>query len=86
MPFISFPKAYAPALRAVIDDYLARSGIDLVPAHEAETLPMVISLPPARMTKMGFVMQNSANEFLYTEGPGRWDFSRFNLQNRKERM
>jgi LysR family transcriptional regulator, hca operon transcriptional activator len=37
--FISFPKAYAPALRRVIDDYLAVS-----PAHEAETLPMVISL------------------------------------------
>jgi LysR family hca operon transcriptional activator len=43
-PFISFPKAYAPALRRVIDDHLARSGIDLAPTHEAETLPMVISL------------------------------------------
>jgi LysR family transcriptional regulator, hca operon transcriptional activator len=42
--FISFPKRYAPALRSVIDDYLARSGIDLAPAHEAETLPSVISL------------------------------------------
>lgn len=43
-PFISFPKAYAPALRRVIDDHLARSGINLAPTHEAETLPMVISL------------------------------------------
>jgi LysR family hca operon transcriptional activator len=43
-PFIGIAKAYAPALRSVIDDYLARSGIDLVPAHEAETLPMAISL------------------------------------------
>ena len=42
-PFISFPKAYAPALRRVIDDYLAHSGVHLVPAHEAETLPTVIS-------------------------------------------
>jgi LysR family hca operon transcriptional activator len=43
-PFINIAKAYAPALRSVIDDYLARSGVDLVPAHEAETLPMAISL------------------------------------------
>ena len=42
--FISFPKTYAPALRRVIDDHLARSEINLTPAHEAETLPMVISL------------------------------------------
>jgi LysR family hca operon transcriptional activator len=43
-PFISFPKNYAPALRYVIDDYLTRSGIDIRPSHEAETLPMMISL------------------------------------------
>jgi LysR family hca operon transcriptional activator len=43
-PFINFPKSYAPALRRVIDDYLARSGAHLATAHEAETLPMVISL------------------------------------------
>ena len=43
-PFISFPKRYAPALRLVIDDYLARASVDVVPAHEAETLPMLISL------------------------------------------
>jgi LysR family hca operon transcriptional activator len=43
-PFISFPKDYAPALRRVIDDYLVQAGVDLAPAHEAETLPMVISL------------------------------------------
>jgi LysR family hca operon transcriptional activator len=43
-PFINFPKAYAPALRRIVDDYLARSGVDLASAHEAETLPMVISL------------------------------------------
>lgn len=42
--FINFPMAYAPALRRVIDDYLARSGVNLATAHEAETLPMVISL------------------------------------------
>jgi LysR family transcriptional regulator, hca operon transcriptional activator len=44
VPFISFPKKYAPALRTVIDDHLARAGVILTPAHEAETLPMVISL------------------------------------------
>lgn len=43
-PFISISARYAPALRQVIDDYVMRSGMDLVPAHEAETLPMVISL------------------------------------------
>jgi LysR family hca operon transcriptional activator len=42
--FISFPKAYSPVLRRVIDDYLERSGIHATPVHEAETLPMVISL------------------------------------------
>ena len=26
------------------------------------------------------------NESLYTEGLGRWDFLRFNLQNREEHM
>ncbi len=43
-PFISFPVAYAPALRHLIDGTFAQVGIDLVPAHEAETLPMAISL------------------------------------------
>ncbi len=43
-PFISFPKRYAPALRRVIDEYLAHSRVSVTPAHEAETLPMVISL------------------------------------------
>jgi LysR family hca operon transcriptional activator len=43
-PFISFPKNYAPALRHAVDQYLARSGIEITPTHEAETLPMVISL------------------------------------------
>jgi LysR family hca operon transcriptional activator len=42
--FIGISATYSPALRRVIDDYLTRSGIHLVPAHEAETLPMVISL------------------------------------------
>jgi LysR family transcriptional regulator, hca operon transcriptional activator len=42
--FITFPEDYAPALRHVIDDYVARSGIALATTHEAETLPMVISL------------------------------------------
>ena len=43
-PFINFTKSYAPALRRVIDDYLAHSGVGLTAVHEAETLPMVISL------------------------------------------
>jgi LysR family hca operon transcriptional activator len=43
-PFINFTKSYAPALRRVIDDYVAHSGVDLTTVHEAETLPMVISL------------------------------------------
>jgi LysR family transcriptional regulator, hca operon transcriptional activator len=43
-PFINFPKNYAPALRQVIDEYFDRSGVHPIPAREAETLPMVISL------------------------------------------
>jgi LysR family hca operon transcriptional activator len=34
----------APALRAVIDDYLKRSGIDTKPEHEADNLAMAMSL------------------------------------------
>jgi LysR family transcriptional regulator, hca operon transcriptional activator len=34
----------APALRAVIDDYLKRSGIDTRPTHEADNLAMAMSL------------------------------------------
>jgi LysR family hca operon transcriptional activator len=42
--FISFPTSYSPALRRVIDEYFQREGITIRPSHEAETLPMVISL------------------------------------------
>ena len=34
----------APVLRAVIDDYLKRSGVDITPAHEADHLAMGMSL------------------------------------------
>jgi LysR family hca operon transcriptional activator len=34
----------APVLRAVIDEYLKRSGIDITPDHEADNLAMAISL------------------------------------------
>ena len=34
----------APVLRAVIDKYLKRSGIDITPAHEADHLSMGMSL------------------------------------------
>lgn len=34
----------APALRAVIDGYLKRSGLDTKPAHEADNLAMAMSL------------------------------------------
>ncbi len=34
----------APTLRAVIDDYLKRSGMDLRPAHEIDNLGMAMSL------------------------------------------
>lgn len=43
-PFVSFPMSYAPALRQVIDAYIARAGVALAATHEAETLPMAISL------------------------------------------
>ena len=36
--------ATAPVLRAVIDDYLKRSGINITPAHEADHITMGISL------------------------------------------
>ncbi len=34
----------APVLRAVIDDYLKRSGIDITPDHETEHVVMGVSL------------------------------------------
>ncbi len=34
----------APTLRVVIDDYLNRSGVDLVAAHEVDNISMAISL------------------------------------------
>ena len=34
----------APVLRAVIDDYLKQSGVDIMPAHEADHLSMGMSL------------------------------------------
>jgi LysR family hca operon transcriptional activator len=34
----------APVLRAVIDNYLKRSGVDITPAHEADHVTMGISL------------------------------------------
>ena len=34
----------APVLRAVIDKYLRRSGIDITPAHEADHIAMGMSL------------------------------------------
>jgi LysR family hca operon transcriptional activator len=42
--FISVPKTTAPALRAVIDDYAARTGIDLTPDHEVDNISMAISM------------------------------------------
>src|SRR6185437_4033181 len=59
--FISFSRDYSPALRQVIDAWFAREGVQVVPAHEAETLPMVVSfavssgavsLLPAYMRKL----------------------------------
>lgn len=41
--FISVSKT-APALRAVIDAYIKRSGLDIAPDHEADNLSMAISL------------------------------------------
>lgn len=41
--FISISKT-APVLRAVIDAYLARSGVDITPKHAADNLAMGISL------------------------------------------
>lgn len=42
-PFISVSNT-APALRAVIDNYLRRAGLVLTPEHEADNLAMAISL------------------------------------------
>jgi LysR family hca operon transcriptional activator len=42
--FIGVPKTTAPALRAVIDDYAARAGIDLTPDHEVDNISMAISM------------------------------------------
>jgi LysR family transcriptional regulator, hca operon transcriptional activator len=42
-PFVIVSRT-APVLRAVIDNYLKRSGINIVPAHEADHVTMGISL------------------------------------------
>ena len=42
--FISVPKTTSPALRAVIDDYAVRTGIDLTPDHEVDNISMAISM------------------------------------------
>ncbi len=42
--FINFSASYSPMLRRLIDSYLLQSGLHVVPAQEAETLPMVISM------------------------------------------
>jgi LysR family transcriptional regulator, hca operon transcriptional activator len=42
--FISIPKATSPALRAGIDHYAARAGIDLAPDHEVDNISMAISM------------------------------------------
>ena len=42
--FIGVPKTTAPALRAVIDHYAARAGIDLTPDHEVDNISMAISM------------------------------------------
>jgi LysR family hca operon transcriptional activator len=41
---VSFSRRYAPALRNVIDTFLESAGIRATPVHEAETLPMVVSM------------------------------------------
>ena len=42
--FISVPKTTSPALRAVIDGYAARAGLDLTPDHEVDNISMAISM------------------------------------------
>src|SRR5216683_2646754 len=42
--FIGVSATRAPTLRAVIDDYARRTGLDLKPDHQAENLAMAISL------------------------------------------
>jgi LysR family transcriptional regulator, hca operon transcriptional activator len=42
--FIGVSAIRAPTLRAVIDDYARRTGLDLKPDHQAENLAMAISL------------------------------------------
>jgi LysR family transcriptional regulator, hca operon transcriptional activator len=46
-PFVSVSST-APALRAVIDDYLRQTGLSVTPAHEADNLAMAISLVASR--------------------------------------
>jgi LysR family transcriptional regulator, hca operon transcriptional activator len=46
-PFVTVSDT-APALRAVIDDYVRQRGIAITPAHEADNLAMAISLVASR--------------------------------------
>jgi LysR family transcriptional regulator, hca operon transcriptional activator len=52
----------APVLRALIEDHIRRSGIDLVPAHRAEYLSMAISLVAS--TKGVALLPDFARSFL----------------------
>ena len=38
------PSNTAPTLRVVIDDYLKRSGLDIIPAHEVDNLAHAVSM------------------------------------------
>ncbi len=52
----------APVLRALIEDYLRRSGIDVQPAHRAEYISMVMSLVAS--TRGVALMPSFARSFL----------------------
>jgi LysR family hca operon transcriptional activator len=42
-PFINVSRT-APSLRAIIDDYIRQTGLEITPAHEADNIAMAISL------------------------------------------
>ncbi len=70
----------APTLRVVIDDYLKRSEVELVPAHEVDNISMAISLVASTRGRWRLVPLYVRNFFTLGRGArplaGRWSHDR----------
>jgi LysR family hca operon transcriptional activator len=68
------PSNTAPTLRAVIDDYLKRSGLDIIPDHEVDNLAHALSMIAAtRAVALLPVYANNLLPWSVTSRPIRGD-------------